>query len=34
MDAFTAGSRVAYQGLRLELPNEEEWPVMHRVMQM
>ena len=32
MDAFTVGVQVLYQGLRLDLPDEQEWPVLRAVM--
>jgi len=32
LDAFQAAAKVAYEGLRVELPSEEKWPVLHEVM--
>ncbi len=32
MDAFTAASKVLYEGLRLQLPTRREWPVLYDVM--
>ena len=33
LDAFTAGSKVAYKGLRLQMPDVKEWPIIHEIMK-
>jgi len=32
LDAFTAGAQVAYEGLRLQLPNNKKWPELHSLI--
>eukprot|EP01118_Nematostelium_gracile_P010641 TRINITY_DN36_c0_g2_i8.p1 TRINITY_DN36_c0_g2~~TRINITY_DN36_c0_g2_i8.p1 ORF type:complete len:852 (-),score=196.69 TRINITY_DN36_c0_g2_i8:116-2638(-) len=31
-DDFTAGAKVAYEKLRLNVPNENDWPQLHQIM--
>lgn len=33
MDAFTAGSQIAWNNLTLDLPDPEKWPLCHRIMK-
>lgn len=33
MDNFTAGAKVAYEGLRLSPPDVKQWPVLHRLVK-
>jgi len=33
LDAFSAGTKVAYEGLKLDLPDATEWPVLYNIMK-